>query len=51
MAREPGVDVFVLASMQFIGHLLLNRLYLLPQREVIVELGLDLALAGELSEH
>ena len=50
MAGEPTIDVFVLTLMQFIGHLLLNCLYLLPQGEVVVELRLDLALAGELSE-
>ena len=50
MAGEPIIDVFVLTLMQFIGHLLLNCLYLLSQGEVVVELRLDLALAGELSE-
>ena len=50
MAVEPTIDVFVLTLMQFICHLLLNRLYLLPQGEVVVEFRLDLALAGELSE-
>ena len=36
--------------MQFICDLLLNRLYLLPQGEVVVEFRFDLALARELSE-
>ena len=50
MAGEPIIDVFVLTLMQFICHLLLNCLYLLPQGKVVVEFCLDLALAGELSE-
>ena len=36
--------------MQFICHLFLNCLDLLPQRKVVVEFRFDLALAGELRE-
>lgn len=50
MIFEPVVQILILAFHQFFSHLLLNRLDLLPQGEVIVELGFNLSFAWELGE-
>lgn len=50
MVGEPRVYLLVLGAEQLIGHLLLDGLNLLSKGEVIVEFGLHLALARELSE-